>query len=217
MSKKISSRHYSSQWTSDLADRHSPNWSLGIEIIEDRFKKRFFNPIKTLIENDTKEIRVNSGFLIMSIDCLIIETLNQFYLGLKTTTEKYYWRNNPDPNYRKNWQAFRDFFKHSHFFPDFKDNDDLTELFFKEIRCGLLHQAESKVNSLINIKNSKVIEPLQLGDYSQGIVINRNLFHEALEREFDKYIADLENPDSKNIFGDFLREKCNEKMEALCQ
>lgn len=178
MSKKISSQHYCSQWTLDLDDKNSPNWSVGIEIIKDRFKKRFFNPIKTLIDNDIKEIKVNSGFLIMSIDCLIIETLNQFYLGLKSTDQMYS---------QRNWEAFRDFFRYSHYFPDFNKSDELSRTFFEQIRCGLLHQAESKVNSLINIKNSEVVTSLQEGNYSQGIVINRNLFHKALEDEFDKY------------------------------
>lgn len=57
----------------------------------------------------------------------------------------------------------------------------------------------------------------EANDYSKGVVINRNLFHKALENEFDKYIKDLENPESKNIRGEFLRDKCNEKMKALCQ
>jgi hypothetical protein len=173
MSKKISSKHYCSQWTSDLADRNSPIWSLGIEIIKDRFKARFFNPIKLLIEHDTREIRGNSGFLIMSIDCLLIETLNQFYLGLKSTDENYSGRN---------WEAFRDFFRYSQYFPDFNKSDALSKLFFEQIRCGLLHQAESKVNSLINIKDpsNMVVAIDEANDYSKGVVINRNLFHKAL-------------------------------------
>ena len=109
MIKKISSSHYSNQWTPNLADRNSPDWKLGVEIIRDRFEYRFFSPIEVLIKHTKKEIRVNSGFVIMSIDCLLIETLNQFYLGLKKTNDKYN-RNNPDSNYKWNWQAFRDFF-----------------------------------------------------------------------------------------------------------
>lgn len=214
MTKKISSQFYASDWTADLSDRHSINWAKGVEIIKDRFKSRFIIPINSLINNPDKYIRVNSGFLIMSIDCLLIETLNQFYLGLEKTSDKYQKRN-PDNNYRWNWQAFRDFFLHSSYFPDFKGNNMLIELFFDEIRCGLLHQAESKTNSLINTKKPIIVRPLVNGDYSRGIELNRNLFHKALEEEFDKYILDLQDPDSKNIFGEFLRNKCNDKMSIL--
>lgn len=220
MSKKISSKHFCNQWSIDLADRNSPKWSKGIEIIKDRFETRFFNQIDYLIRHRAKKIRVNSGFLIMSVDCLIIETLNQYYLGLKKTTDRYYNdrgnRINPNRDCLCNWQAFRDFFRHSSYFPNFKDNDILVKTFFNEIRCGLLHQAESKTNSLINIRNSNMVDAVVLGDYSRGIVVNRNLFHFALKQEFDKYLLDLSNPDNKNILGDYLRDKCNEKMVALC-
>lgn len=216
MAKKIASKYYSTDWPIDLADRHSENWPLAIEIIKDRFESRFLNPVNSIVHHTDKNIRLNSGFLIMSIDCLLIETLNQFYLGLKKTNDKYF-HTNPDGNYKRNWQAFRDFFNHSIHFSDFKDNDILSEIFFDEIRCGLLHQAESKTNSLINLKNTQIVIPVQFGDYSQGIIINRNLFHSALKKEFDKYFSDLNNPDSVNILGDFLRDKCNEKMTALCQ
>jgi len=215
MVKKISSKHFETDWSLDLSDRNSTKWINGIEIIKDRFESRFLKPVEILIHHTEKEIRVNSGFIIMSIDCLLIETLNQFYLGLKDTKAKYN-KKNLDENYKYNWQAFRDFFKYSTYFPDFKGNDILIKTFFTEIRCGLLHQAESKINSLINIKYKQIVLPIIDGDYSQGIIINRNLFHNSLRKEFDKYIFDLSNPDSKNIFGEYLRNKCNEKMLLLC-
>lgn len=216
MAKKISSKHYSTEWTVDLVDRNSPSWAKGIEIIKDRFENRFLNPIESLIKHNDKDIRVNVGFVTMSIDCLLIETLNQFYLGLKKTNDKYK-TSNADVNYKYNWQAFRDFFSHSTYFKDFKGDNILVETFFAEVRCGLLHQAESKTNSLINLKNKQIVLPVIPGDFSQGIIINRNLFHEALRNEFDKYIADLTNPESKNIFGEYLRVKCDEKMVELCR
>ena len=101
MAKKISSKHYSTDWTANLADRNSPDWTTAIEIIKERFEARFLKPVEILIAHPEKEIRVNSGFLVMSIDCLLIETLNQFYLGLKKTTDKYK-KTNIDANYKWN-------------------------------------------------------------------------------------------------------------------
>ena len=216
MAKKISSIHYSTDWPLNLADRNSLDWTKAIEIIQERFEARFLKQVEVLIAHPEKEIRVNSGFVVMSIDCLLVETLNQFYLGLKKTTDKYE-RSNNNANYQWNWQAFRDFFHHSSYFPDFKGNDEIVKTFFNEIRCGLLHQAESKTNSLINIQNRQMVIPVVDGDYSKGIIINRNLFHEALRKEFDRYISDLGNPDSTNIFGEFLRDNCNKKMVELCR
>ena len=216
MVKQISSKHFSTDWKTSLSDRNSYEWSNAIEIIKDRFESRFLNPVETLISHSNPDIKYNVGFIVMSIDCLLIETLNQFYFGLKKTTDKYK-PTNADSNYKYNWQAFRDFFQHSSYFPEFKGNDVLIKTFFDEIRCGLLHQAESKTNSLINIKNSKIVLPIIPDDYSQGMIINRNLFHKSLRKEFDKYILDLSNPDSKNIYGEYLRDKCNEKMVELCR
>jgi len=107
MSKKISPTFSSSDWPSSLSNKDSKDWSLGVEIIKDRFESRFIKPIDSLVGHSEKIVRCNSGFIIMSIDCLLIETLNQFYFGINATTDKYNWRN-IDPNYKSNWQAFRD-------------------------------------------------------------------------------------------------------------
>jgi hypothetical protein len=211
MEKKISNKYYAKDWDSSLSDKNHPNWEKAIKIIEDRFKSRYFNPVKELINHREKPIRTNVGFIIISIDCLLIETLNQFFFGLKTSNEKYN-RNNRDINFRSNKQAFRDFFNYSDHFPDFKYNEDLINLFYDEIRCGLLHQAESKVNSLINVKKSNMITLIDSSDLSKGIEINRNLFHEGLSKEFNRYIEDLKRIDSVNLEGQNLREMCHRKM-----
>jgi len=213
--KRISSEHDSNDWTKDLDDRNSGSWNIGIAIIKARFESRYFKPIECIQNSSDRTVRTNSGFLIMSIDCLLIETLNQFFLGLYTSEEKYN-RDNPDKNFKFNSQAFRDFFKYSTFFPDFKTDTELYSVFYKEIRCGLLHQAASKTQSLINLREDQMISYRNKADSGNGIVINRNLFHKALVNEFNKYLKDLENPESKNLFGDYLRERCNRKMKDLC-
>jgi hypothetical protein len=214
MNKKITSKHYSTDWPIELFDKNSNKWDYGIEIIEDRFMSRFINPMNELINHKSKEISTNSGFVIMAVDCLLIETLNQFYFGLKSSNKKYY-RENTNKNYRFISQAFRDFFNYSTFFPDFKNNEELQKIFYNDIRNGLLHQAESKVNSLINIKNKKMIVPIDGRKFENGIVINRNLFHKAINNEFVRYINDLKNPSSINLDGENLREMCHKKMINL--
>ncbi|HEX8334671.1 MAG TPA: hypothetical protein VF622_18750 [Segetibacter sp.] len=198
MDKKISANYRASQWSPQLADRYSASWSTKIDIIKDRFESRFINPVSALIYHNDAAIKRNCGFVVMSIDCLLIETLNQFFLGLRKTNDKYY-PGNTNPNYKWNWQAFRDFFTYSTFFPAFKADEKLTEEFFSQVRCGLLHQAESKFNSLINLKHAEMVIPIVEGDWRKGIVINRNLFHHAVKNEFEKYLSDLNDPESKNI------------------
>jgi hypothetical protein len=158
MVRKISSKHFSTDWTTDLEDINSPNWSNGIEIIRARIESRYLIPIQQLLNSSDKIVKFNCGFLVMSIDCLLIETLNQFFLGLYTSDERYSHKNkNPEFNEKANKYAFRDFFNYSTFFPHFKNNDKFIFTFYNEIRCGLLHQAQSKTSSLINIRERNML------------------------------------------------------------
>ena len=215
MSKKISSQHFSTDWTIGLADINSTEWDNGIDIVRERFESRYFKPIDQLLHSTDTKVKYNCGFLVMTIDCLLIETLNQFYLGLYTSEDKYY-RTNPDINFKYNKQSFRDFFRHSSFFPDFKADETLSNILYSEIRCGLLHQAQSKTNSLINVRELGMVTLVDNNDPTKGLIINRELFHQAMYKEFDKYLRDLETATSVNIFGENLREKCNRKMRDLC-
>jgi hypothetical protein len=212
---RISAKFKTTDWPKELSDSHSNKWPVGVEIVRDRFESRFLKPIQTLVDHEDIQIRYNSGFVIMSIDCLFIETLNQFYLGISTTNEKYNY-SIKDNNFRKNWQAFRDFFRYSNYFPLLKADEELIRLFYEEIRCGLLHQAESKSQSLINVKEREMICLNQAGDCKKGLVVNRNIFHDALKNEFNKYLSDLANPNSVNLFGENLRNKCDRKMRFIC-
>lgn len=215
MSKKISPNYTSTDWPADLADRNSPNWDKAIDIVRDRFEGRYLKPLEVLTDHEDKSVRTNVGFIVMSIDCLLIETLTQFYLGLVQTEDKYYYKNS-DSNFKFNWQAFRDFFKHSNNFSAFKGDDDLCKQFFKQIRCGLLHQAESKFNSVINIKRKELVTKIDSTDVTKGLIINRKIFHEALCDDFKQYFENLIKPDSQNIFSESLRDNCNKKMIAIC-
>jgi len=94
----ISPKYRKSHWQK----AHEKNdWGKMVEIFEDRIKGRFLKPI-SLIEND-HNIGEFSGFSILALDCLIIETLNQFYSGTDETEgahDKAFWK----------------FFKNSEFF-----------------------------------------------------------------------------------------------------
>lgn len=58
------------------------DWEIAINIFEDRIYGRFLNHI-ALIER-----RLSSGFAVMALDCLLCETLEQFYEG-REKSERY--------------------------------------------------------------------------------------------------------------------------------
>lgn len=98
MTFKISEKFTNTDWANlNLVNDNSENWQKAISIIEDRFNSRFFNQINRFEKNEF------SGFLIMAIDCLLIETLMQFYLGKEST----------DDTYSKQWLSFKDFLRNS--------------------------------------------------------------------------------------------------------
>ena len=98
---KISPKYRASDYQSlNLHADKNDNWEKATDIFYDRINGRFLAPVDAIVDHDSYEIREFSGFSILAIDCLIIETLNQFYKGIDETSGE-------------NWKAFRDFFKGS--------------------------------------------------------------------------------------------------------
>lgn len=54
-------------------------WQRAIDIFEDRIQWRFLEIIAQIERNEF------AGFAVMALDCLLIETLQQFYEGQETT------------------------------------------------------------------------------------------------------------------------------------
>ena len=201
MSFSISKKYKNVDWVNlNLIDDNSKNWSIGISIIEDRFKSRFFDHINSIKNHEF------SGFLIMSIDCLLIETLMQFYLGIEST----------ETNYSgQQWKSFKDFLINSkHFNADFSTIKK-CKVFYKHFRCGLLHQAQTKQKSRIKINQLNFLELVDLTNIEEGLIIDRKQFHNKLSLEFEDYIQKLKD-NGNNFQGQNLREKAINKMNMIC-
>ena len=199
---RISANYTTFYWFDlELLDENSESWEDGIKVIEDRFNSRFFSQIDEIKDNEF------SGFIIMSIDCLLIETLMQFYLGVKDT-ETYY--------QGKQREAFRDFFRNS---PNFKDefiNNDICFTFHNHFRNGLLHQAQTKRKSLIRICKEKTLQLFDEENVNKGLVIDREKFHEKLHKEFQDYIHKLKD-NGTNFKNENLRLNAIKKMGFICK
>jgi hypothetical protein len=199
---KISKNYYNKNWIDlGLIDENNNTWSEGIFMLEDRFNSRFFSQIDKIIDDEF------SGFVVMSIDCLLIETLMQFYLGIDNTEDHYR---------RNNWKVFRDFFIQSrHFNATFK-NDEICQTFYKQFRCGLLHQAQTKQKSLIKVCQSDLLSFVDTTNVIAGLIIDRTQFHKKLVLEFKEYIEKLKT-NQTNFKGENLRLKAIAKMSLICK
>jgi len=169
-----------------------------IELFWQRFNNRYFNQIEILEKNSKKEIRINCGFLMTSVDCILIETLEQFYAGT-------------DESKVSTQQVYQIFFSRDEELKKIIKNQKDAGIFAGFVRSGLLHQSKTKSETKINIKKTTpIIEWIDEKTPNKGFLINRNLFHKHVRKEFEKYIDKLKLKEEKK-----LREGFIKKMKTL--
>ncbi|MBN9295662.1 MAG: hypothetical protein J0I41_01570 [Filimonas sp.] len=152
-----------------------------IKLIRHRFENRYIKHVR----------EIKSGFLKMSIGCFIIETLQSFKEGEKDTS-------------RIGKKMFVNFFKSEiNNFPGF--NNKLSKDFYSNIRCGILHQSETK-----NAWRILLTGPL-LDTTSKAI--NAELFILALEESLKNYLANLKKQD----FNSDLWKFAFLKLKDICE
>lgn len=196
---KISPKYYQKNWNDlVLKTRDSPDWDVGIKIFEDRMEGRFLKQIDLLDKNPKRNIGVFAGFAIMALDCLLIETLEQFYKGKIRTGQG------------MDEKAFFDFFQRSPKFKSFFDTQAKAAIFYQQIRCGLLHQAQTKKKSTIHIRSEKMLQWVNSNRIRDGIEIQRRLFHKEVCGIYSKYVENLKDRKQLN-----LKRKFKRKMDRI--
>src|SRR5258708_1929789 len=176
-----------------LNDPASPDWNIAIQILQGRIHERFIEPIDFLIASEQGKPPSDRrfGFAILAIDCLLVETLGAFIDGLEDTEGQ-------------SKATFCRFLTTRPAFASEFVSQDLARQFYREFRCGILHQAEvgggSKVWS---------IGPLLRID-GVKITVNRNEFHERLKVEFQGYLVELRDPAKTT-----LRQHFRKKMDLI--
>jgi hypothetical protein len=170
--------------------------------ISERYEERFFGPIRCLIGSDTQGF----GFAIMSLCCLLVETIQCYRLGWPASSpaelEKLaklsddvllivpldYRLVGPFPRTKFSSQiAFNSFFDAPEHRPHFRALAGKGGEFYSSVRCGLLHQAQTKKGWRIRVSGNYYQE------FSWGIGINRNEFAQSLYNCFRDFLKELEN------------------------
>ncbi|HEC36343.1 MAG TPA: hypothetical protein ENI39_07400 [Anaerolineae bacterium] len=193
---RIAPSRYGGHWTIEdwkgLDFSTEEGWQRGVDIFEDRISGRFLGIVEAIQGYEF------SGFAVMALDCLLIETLQQFYEGKAET---------PRGQSGKYFRRFLTRTSFSEFFDTKK-----ADVFYSSIRCGILHQAEIKGTSRILIRSGTPL--VSWAQDRNGLVINRRLFHQQLECEFRHYVARLRQNDPPD---EELRRRFKRKMDAICQ
>lgn len=150
------------------------------KLIGHRFENRYLKHLKS----------VDSGFLIMAVSCFVIETLQSFREG------------KPDSRGLEKTMFINFFENDKDNFPGF---NEISDEFYKNIRCGILHQSETK-NAWRVLRAGKLLDK---GEFS----INANLFLKSLDQSVKEYLDQLTNLD----FDSQLWNNAFIKLTDICE
>ncbi len=131
-----------------------------IALLRSRFEERYLGIM------DSKNCH---GFTIMAISCLMIEALESFHEGLASTKGI-------------SEIVFRRFFDHAEGFAELRP---YVRSFYENVRCGILHQAETTGGWLIR-KSGNLFD-------KNSSTINAAEFLKRLREHFEKYLTELTN------------------------
>lgn len=205
---KISPKYFASHWKAlDLANAAKPNWKEAVAIFHDRIDGRFLEPVRGIQEHGNEAIQEWCGFAVVAIDCLLIETLGQFYRGFDETPKP-----NGGPVLNPHHWTHRTFYvaymssmaslsKASMF-----DTDEKRELFYVHFRCGILHQAQTKKQSRVVFDEPDMIGFADPADHGRGLIVDRKKLHAALLQEIEEYKQVLLNGTDQGKRNNFIKK-----------
>ncbi|HDS1558379.1 TPA: hypothetical protein QEL11_002254 [Stenotrophomonas maltophilia] len=149
------------------------------DFIVERFSERYLDPIET-------DHAKKNGFTIMAVSCLMVESLESFRLGWKDTRNK-------------SERAFSSFFSHWDQFATFRP---ISADFYRHVRCGILHQAETTGGWRI----------IRKGPIRNDTTINAAKFSGSLRHVLGDYASSLRTESWESETWKAFRKK----MDAVC-
>lgn len=161
------------------------DWIRAVDIFNDRINGRFIDPINTLRDKVS-----TNGFVIMAIDCLLIDTFYQFEKGL-----------DENANNKENYSKFlRDTF------PSLFPTKAKAEEFYTRIRCGILHSAQTKKNGMLTTDR---VSPIEF--QNSVLYVSVEGFTDCLIQYFNEYKQKLLNAENQELRRNFIT-----KMNFIC-
>jgi hypothetical protein len=179
---KLSPRYTEKQWNAAFDGRQE--WDIAINIVEDRIKGRWLDAADRLLGEP------HSGFAILALDCIVLESLWGFMNGKAVPR-------------RGEQQVYRDILTG----PSFGWTDLQSESFRELVRNGIMHDAETRNRWLVEktVPRDVIARKNKNGDY----VLNRTKFHSALRAAFKGWITKLRGGDVA------LRGKMRDRMNGI--
>jgi hypothetical protein len=154
------------------------------DFVWNRFDERYFLPFESL------GLDRRNGFMTMAVCCLVIEALESFHQGWESSEGK------------KSQLAFCSFFDREVEFHVFKGN---AQPFYKHVRCGILHQAETTGGWTTTLMPGETMLTVN------RLRIQADEFRKALSRALRKY-TDAVSQAGPN---DEIWKNCKTKLNAI--
>lgn len=235
----ISNRHTKDDYIKLNLESNSSeeDWEKAIDIFKDRIESRFLKPIELLLNNEDEGMQCE--FSALSIMTFLIETFKQFRDGIviekKIETFKQF-RNGTAVEkriekliYKDGSNSYKDY-KGSLLYKQFLHGSpflltlDAAKLFYTNVRCGLLHQAELKdnvviyknANSYLNTENQKKfyihIDKEDSSEKDNPVTEKLNIWgiFNLLKEYLDIYLAELKSNQE-------LRKNFIKKMDSIVE
>ena len=166
-----------------------------------RLKHRYLNPITSIRDDGSF---TGEGFAIMAIICSLVEFLESTYQGINYRYRKKIDAPLTSLEYDGSEAIFVSFLTQRH--PFNKEFDEPTAKdFYKNVRCGLLHEARTNGNWTIWGVGNELI-----GKAKNETIIYRNNFFDATEMFIKDFEDELLNNDDRKQA--FIR-----KFDNLCE
>jgi hypothetical protein len=179
---KLSPQYTEEQWNTSFDGRE--DWVTAIHIVEDRIKGRWLDAADQLLG------KPHTGFAILALDCIVLESLWGFMNGKAVPRggEKQVYQDILGGR-RFGWTA------------------EQSESFRTSVRNGIMHDAETRSRWLVakTVPPDVICRRNQAGDYK----LNRTKFHIASSAAVKDWVAELRSGDPA------LRGKMRNRMNQI--
>ena len=180
---QISPKYKASHWRAlQLDAENEGDWLTAIDIVENRIKGRFVRWIDSIVDKKF------SGFVVVALDCLLIETLIGFMTG--------------KPSEGPDSLLMGELTKGDlHFTPP-----EEAEGFREGVRNGIIHDAETRKGWIIRPGDPS--GPI-LAKNGKNTSLNRTAFHQTLTQELGDWLTKLRQGDAE------LRKNMKNRMDQI--
>lgn len=175
-----------------LAEDSTPEqWELAIEMcLDSRLRHRYIHPINAIA--GSRKLK-GEGFLILTIQCSLLEFLASLRIGWNYRHGADW---GSDFEYGDSKRLFVDFLRHNSPFSNFMSTKAKAGIFYRDIRCGLVHEAQTKNGWVVKGGLSRY----PLVDFDTKIV-NRDAMSNAIDQYLSEYRLALKTgPDLRDAF-----------------